>query len=71
MGLVDAWILLTNSCSSFFELVYDMIRRFFPKGTNFKNVTKKRIQEVQDFLNGYERKILDWQTPQELWSYCS
>lgn len=53
------------------ERMNRMIRRFFPKGTNFKNVTKKRIQEVQDFLNGYERKILDWQTPQELWSYCS
>lgn len=24
MGLVDAWVLLTNSCSKFFELVYDM-----------------------------------------------
>lgn len=43
-----------------------MIRRFFPKGTDFSRVTKKRIAEVQDWMNGYPRKILDWRTPLEM-----
>ena len=53
------------------ERMNRMIRRFFPKGTDFTKVTQKRVQQVQDWLNNYERKILDWQTPQFLWSYCS
>lgn len=43
-----------------------MIRRFFPKGTDFTRITKKQIQEVQDWMNNYPRKILDWKTPNEL-----
>lgn len=42
-----------------------IIRRFFPKGTDFTKVTKKRIAEVQDWMNDYPRKILDWMTPRE------
>ena len=42
-----------------------MIRRFFPKGTDFTRVTKKQIQAVQDWMNGYPRKILGWNTPDE------
>lgn len=40
-----------------------MIRRFFPKGTDFATVTRKRVQEVQDWMNNYPRKILGWKTP--------
>lgn len=43
-----------------------MIRRFFPKGTDFSKVTKKRIAEIQNWLNGYPRKVLDWKCPAEL-----
>ena len=43
-----------------------MIRRFFPKGTDFGKISKKRIAEVQDWMNGYPRKILDWKCPAEL-----
>lgn len=43
-----------------------MIRRFFPKGTDFSRVTKKRVAEVQDWMNSYPRKILDWKTPNEM-----
>lgn len=42
-----------------------MIRRFFPKGTDFTRVTKKQIQAVQDWMNGYPRRILGWKTPDE------
>lgn len=43
-----------------------MIRRFFPKGTDFGKISKKRIAEVQNWMNGYPRKILDWKCPAEL-----
>ena len=43
-----------------------MIRRFFPKGTDFSKVTKKRIAALQDWMNSYPRKVLDWKTPKEL-----
>ena len=44
-----------------------MIRRFFPKGTDFTKVTKKRIAEIQNWMNGYPRKVLGWATPND---YC-
>lgn len=43
-----------------------MIRRWFPKGTNFEKVSKKRIAEIQDWMNGYPRKILGWKSPREM-----
>lgn len=42
-----------------------MIRRFFPKGTDFSKISKKRIAAVQNWMNNYPRKILQWQTPNE------
>ena len=42
-----------------------MIRRFFPKGTDFTKVSKKRIAAVQEWMNNYPRKVLNWQTPNE------
>ncbi len=43
-----------------------MIRRWFPKGTNFDKVSKKRIAEIQDWMNSYPRKILGWKAPNEM-----
>ena len=40
-----------------------MIRRWFPKGTDFTKVTKKEVVELQNWMNDYPRKILDWATP--------
>jgi len=42
-----------------------MIRRWFPKGTDLARVSKRRIAEVQDWMNNYPRKILGWKTPEE------
>lgn len=42
-----------------------MIRRFFPKGTDFTRVSKKRIAAVQDWMNNYPRRVLNWQTPNQ------
>ena len=43
-----------------------MIRRFFPKGTNFDEVSPKEIRRVQDWMNQYPRKSLGWHAPEEI-----
>lgn len=43
-----------------------MIRRWYPKGTNFNQVTKEEIAELQNWINGYPRKILNWAAPEEV-----
>lgn len=43
-----------------------MIRRWFPKGTDFAKVTKKQIAELQDWMNSYPRKILGWKSPKQV-----
>lgn len=43
-----------------------MIRRFFPKGTNFDQVTEDQVRRVQEWMNHYPRKALNWRTPEEL-----
>lgn len=45
-----------------------LVRQYFPKGTDFHKVTKERIKKVQDLLNGRPRKVLDFQTPYEVFS---
>ena len=35
-----------------------IIRRFFPKGTDFSKVKRVKIQEVEDWMNEYPRRIL-------------
>jgi IS30 family transposase len=44
-----------------------LLRRFFPKGTDFGNVTPEQLQEAVDFWNNYPRKILGYLTPNEAW----
>lgn len=43
-----------------------IIRRFFPKGTNFDQVTAAEVAEVESWLANYPRRILGWKTPQIL-----
>lgn len=43
-----------------------MIRRWFPKGTDFTKITKKRIAELQDWMNSYPRKVLNWERPMDI-----
>ena len=40
-----------------------MLRRFFPKGTNFSNINDEDIKDVQDWMNNYPRKILTGASP--------
>lgn len=43
-----------------------LIRRYFPKGTDFSKVTYKQLREIQDKLNNRPRKVLGYRTPLEL-----
>lgn len=40
-----------------------MIRRFFPKGTDFGEIPQREIRRVQDWMNHYPRRILGWESP--------
>lgn len=42
------------------ENANSIIRRFFPKGTDFSTVSAAKVQRVQDWMNHYPRKILGW-----------
>lgn len=42
-----------------------MIRRWFPKGTDFAEISERRIQAVENWMNHYPRKVLGWKTPVE------
>ena len=43
-----------------------MIRRWFPKGTDFTKVSVRKIRRVQDWMNHYPRKSLGWLSPAEI-----
>mgnify|MGYP003393920576 CR=1 FL=1 len=43
-----------------------LIRRFFPKKTDFRTVTDQEIQSVEYLLNTRPRKRLGWKTPYEV-----
>jgi len=42
------------------------IRRVFPKGTDFKHLTRKAVQKLEDWMNDYPREILGWHSAREL-----
>ncbi len=44
-----------------------MIRRWYPKGTDFSKITKRDLNQCQDWMNNYPRKSLGWMTPNEFW----
>jgi transposase, IS30 family len=45
-----------------------LIRDYFPKKTDFSNISNDEIQFVENELNSRPRKRLGWQTPLEAWS---
>lgn len=47
-----------------------MIRRFFPKWTNFDLVTNEQLQIVIDKINNRPRKILKYKTPKQIFDTC-
>jgi IS30 family transposase len=42
-----------------------LIRQYFPKGTDFTQVSRAELKRVQIELNQRPRETLDWQTPEE------
>lgn len=45
-----------------------LIRRHIPKGTDFDGKTKQDIRHIEDWINNYPRKILDYHCSQELFN---
>jgi len=43
-----------------------LIRRFFPKGTDFSNISYKQLKAVEENLNNRPRKVLGYKTPAEV-----
>ncbi len=43
-----------------------LIRRFFPKGTDFNKVSEQKLKIVQEKLNNCPRKVLGYRTPAEV-----
>jgi IS30 family transposase len=44
-----------------------LVRRYFPKGTDFTQVSEEEIAAVEYALNTRPRKRLGWKTPLEVW----
>ena len=43
-----------------------LIRRFFPKGTDFATVSDEAIRRVYDWINALPRRIHGYRSPREL-----
>ena len=42
-----------------------LIRQYFPKGTDFRDITNEQVMRVQNILNSRPRKRLGYMTPKE------
>jgi len=47
------------------ENINGIIRRFFPKKTNFDNISLKEIKYVENWINNRPMKVLNFKTPNE------
>jgi len=46
-----------------------LIRQYFPKGTDFTQVSNEDIKEVQRKLNDQPRKVLNYLKPNEVFNH--
>lgn len=53
------------------ENINGLIRRFFPKGTNFDNISEEAIAYVEEWINNRPMKILNYMTPKQIFQQCS
>lgn len=44
------------------------LRRFFPKGTDFNEITQEQLDHVVDMINNTPRKCLNRRTPAQAWA---
>ena len=42
------------------------IRRFFPKSTSLDDITDEKIQNIEDWINNYPRKMFDYKNTNEI-----
>ena len=49
------------------ENINGLIRRWFPKRTNFDFVSDDEIQKVEDWINNREFEVLNWLTPNQVY----
>ncbi len=45
-----------------------LVRQYFPKGTDFRQVTEAQVRAVEDRLNHRPRKVLGYRTPAEVFA---
>lgn len=50
------------------ENTNDILRFFFPKGYDFRNLSQETLQKVVDLINNRPRKCLNWATPAEVFA---
>ena len=44
------------------EVSNRLIRRFYKKGYNIDKISKRKVKELEDWINNYPRKILGWKS---------
>jgi IS30 family transposase len=47
------------------ENINRMIRRFIPKGCDISGFTRKQIQKIEEWINNYPRRVLNFETAEE------
>ena len=47
-----------------------IIRRFLPKGTDFSNLTRQKVKEIEQWMNRYPRETLGWKSANTVFSQC-
>jgi IS30 family transposase len=45
-----------------------LIRRWIPKGTPIENYSEAQLQDIEDWMNNYPRKILGWKSAAEVFA---
>ena len=46
-----------------------MLRRFMPKGTDFRTVTPKELRYIEDWVNNYPRKIFGYRSANDMYAH--
>lgn len=47
-----------------------ILRRFFPKGISFDDVTQAEVTRAMEWMNNYPRKILGWKSANAIFQSC-
>ncbi|MBL7131436.1 MAG: hypothetical protein ISS45_08570, partial [Candidatus Omnitrophica bacterium] len=47
-----------------------MIRRFIPKGINIADVSDKEVKTIENWMNNYPRRKLEYKTAKQMAKEC-